>query len=209
LSETVRHTANHSQDAAQLASSHAQVAQKGLGVIDNVMSSMTTVQHSAHQISDITGVIDGIAFQTNILALNAAVEAARAGEQGKGFAVVAAEVRALALRSASAAREIKDLISRSLAQVDHSTQATLAAGQTMQELAGHAARIQALLQDISAAAQGQSNSLHDIGLAVQNLDGATQQNAALVEETAAAASSVRDLACHLADQVASFKVRAV
>jgi len=208
LSDAVKHSAEHSHDAAQIASENAQVANRGMGVIQEVMATMDSVKTSSGKIGDIIGVIDSIAFQTNILALNAAVEAARAGDQGKGFAVVASEVRALALRSATAAQEIKTLISHSMTQVDQSTQVAQEAGSTMQELQAKADRIRALLQDMAQAAQSQSASIHHIGQAVQTIDSSTQQNAALVEETAAAASSVKDLAHDLAQQVAAFKVRA-
>ncbi len=208
MAQSVHHSANNSQSAASLANNNADVAGHGKGVIQRVIVTMDTVKASSGKIGDIIGVIDGIAFQTNILALNAAVEAARAGEQGKGFAVVASEVRALALRSATAAREIKTLITESMGRVDESTQIIQSAGMTMDELVTNADRIRGLLQEISGTAVEQSSGITQIGVALQELDQSTQQNAALVEETAAAASSMKDLAQQLANRVSMFKVPA-
>ncbi|MFT3856931.1 MAG: methyl-accepting chemotaxis protein [Aquabacterium sp.] len=206
LSEVIMQSAGHSAEAARFALDNAEVAHQAKGVIDEVIGAMNGVQGSSGKIGDITSVIDGIAFQTNILALNAAVEAARAGDQGKGFAVVASEVRALALRSAEAAREIKALITHSMAQVDQGTEVARSAGHTMQELVRNANLIRDLLQQINQASQQQSGSVHEIGQAVRAVDESTQQNAALVQETAAAAASVRDQAMGLTQQVSAFKV---
>jgi methyl-accepting chemotaxis protein len=206
LSASVKNTTDNSREAAGIAAENATSAERGGTIINQVTSTMESVHASSSQIGDIIGVIDGIAFQTNILALNAAVEAARAGEQGKGFAVVASEVRALAQRSAAAAGEIKQLITASLTQVDSATTVARGARTTMQELVANASRMNELLRDIASAASEQSAGLGQITQAIQDLDNATQQNAALVEETAAAAGSVRDNAQQLADRVDRFRL---
>jgi methyl-accepting chemotaxis protein len=206
IAQSAGSSAQHASEASRMAEGNAKEASLGLGVIQQVIEHMEGVQASSAQIGEIISVIDGIAFQTNILALNAAVEAARAGEQGKGFAVVASEVRALALRSATAAREIKSLITQSTERVAQSTRVAHSAGHTMNELKAHTDRIHALLQSVSASAATQSSGVSQVGSAMQELDQSTQQNAALVEQTAAAASSMRDLSQHLADQVAAFRI---
>ena len=206
ISHSAHVSADNSRSAATIAHNNADAAGLGKGVIQKVIASMSTVKASSGKIGDIIGVIDGIAFQTNILALNAAVEAARAGEQGKGFAVVASEVRALALRSATAAREIKALITESMDRVDDSTNVIQIAGKTMEDLVSNADHIHKLLQEISGSSAEQSTGISEVGIALQTLDQSTQQNAALVEETAAAASSMKDLAQQLADRVSMFKV---
>jgi len=206
LSASVKNTSDNSREAAGIAAQNSTSAERGGTIINQVTSTMESVHASSSQIGDIIGVIDGIAFQTNILALNAAVEAARAGEQGKGFAVVASEVRALAQRSAAAAGEIKQLITASLTQVDSATTVARGARATMQELVGNASRMNELLRDIATAAAEQSAGLGQITHAIQDLDNATQQNAALVEETAAAAGSVRDSARQLAERVDRFRL---
>jgi methyl-accepting chemotaxis protein len=206
LSASVKNTTDNSREAAGIAAENAASAERGGTIINQVTSTMESVHASSSQIGDIIGVIDGIAFQTNILALNAAVEAARAGEQGKGFAVVASEVRALAQRSAAAAGEIKQLITASLTQVDSATTVARGARTTMQELVANASRMNELLRDIASAASEQSAGLGQITQAIQDLDNATQQNAALVEETAAAAGSVRDNAQQLANRVDRFRL---
>jgi len=208
MAHSVNVSADNSRSAATIAHNNADAASHGKGVIHQVINSMSAVKASSGKIGDIIGVIDGIAFQTNILALNAAVEAARAGEQGKGFAVVASEVRALALRSATAAREIKALITDSMGRVDESTQVIQTAGKTMEDLVANADHIHTLLQEISRTSAEQSTGITEIGVALQTLDQSTQQNAALVEETAAASSSVKDLAQQLSDRVSMFKVAA-
>jgi methyl-accepting chemotaxis protein len=167
---------------------------------------MKGINESSRKIADIISVIDGIAFQTNILALNAAVEAARAGEAGRGFAVVAGEVRQLAQRSASAAKEIKSLITSSVAQIDGGTRVVREAGSTMQELVGNAGRISQLLGEIARSAQEQALGVEQVDRSVQDLDKATQQNAALAEQTTAAAESLRQQAELLREQIAHFRV---
>lgn len=206
MTQTAHASADHSRAASELAHDNADAATQGQAIIQQVMNSMNAVKDSSRQIGDIIAVIDGIAFQTNILALNAAVEAARAGEQGKGFAVVAGEVRALALRSATAAREIKALITDSMGRVDDSTQVAQSAGQTMGDLVANAQRMKTLLEEISGSARLQNSGITDIGSAVQDLDRSTQQNSTLVEETAAAALSMKQLAQQLAERVSMFKV---
>jgi methyl-accepting chemotaxis protein len=181
---------------------------RGGDVVAQVVSTMKEINDSSRKISDIISVIDGIAFQTNILALNAAVEAARAGEQGRGFAVVATEVRSLAGRSADAAKEIKNLISASVARVEQGTVLVDQAGTTMQEVVGSIKRVTDIMGEISAASQEQSSGVAQVGEAVTSLDQATQQNAALVEEMAAAASSLKSQAQDLVQAVAVFKLGA-
>lgn len=171
-----------------------------------MVSTMEEIQAASKRIEDIIGVIDGIAFQTNILALNAAVEAARAGEQGRGFAVVASEVRSLAQRSAAAAREIKGLIGTSVEKVEGGTRIVREAGSTMQEIVHSAQRVNELLSYIATGAVEQSQGIGQVSEAVQELDRATQQNAALVEETAAGATALREQAARLAREVARFQV---
>ncbi|MBB2485088.1 MCP four helix bundle domain-containing protein [Mitsuaria sp. WAJ17] len=205
LSETVRQNADATRQATGLARDASQVAEQGGAVVGRVVGTMEEINTSSRKISDIIGVIDGIAFQTNILALNAAVEAARAGEQGRGFAVVAGEVRSLAQRSAEAAREIKSLIGTSVDKVDAGTRLVAEAGQTMQELVQAVQRVSHIIEDISRATQEQSVSLSEVGQAVNRLDEVTQQNAALVEQSSAAAESLRDQAAQLSAAVSGFK----
>ena len=206
ITTTVRHNADNAREASTLAAQAAQVAQRGGSVVGEVVNTMAGIDQSARRIVDIIGVIDGIAFQTNILALNAAVEAARAGEQGRGFAVVAAEVRALAQRSATAAHEIKALIHESVTQVSNGSQLVHDAGQTMQQVVHSVQQVSEIVNEISAASQEQSTGLAHIGDAVTELDHSTQQNAALVEEAAAAAQSLHHQAKQLAEIVAGFHV---
>jgi len=204
LNATVNQNADNSHQARQLASNASAVAHKGGEVMGQVVSTMREIHTSSGKIADIIGVIDSIAFQTNILALNAAVEAARAGEQGRGFAVVASEVRALAGRSAEAAKEIKALISSSVERVGKGTELVNAAGQTMDEAVTAIRRVTSLMTDISAASTEQSSGMGQIGEAVQHLDQTTQQNAALVEELSAAARSLQDQARTQVQTIAVF-----
>jgi methyl-accepting chemotaxis protein len=207
LGSTVRKNADHSQSANQLAQNASQVATEGGRVVGNVVATMREINAASQKISDIIQVIDGIAFQTNILALNAAVEAARAGEQGRGFAVVASEVRALAGRSAEAAKEIKSLIVSSVEKIEHGTNLVDHAGTTMTEVVSSIQRVTDIMGEIDAASRDQSLSVGQVSEAVGSLDQTTQQNAALVEEMAAAASSLKSQAVELVQAVAVFKLR--
>jgi len=206
LTATVRQSAQASQQANQLATSAGQVAARGGQVVAKVVSTMNDIQVSSRKISDIIGVIDGIAFQTNILALNAAVEAARAGEQGRGFAVVASEVRSLAGRSAEAAKEIKGLIGASVERIDAGTRLVTDAGQTMEDIVASVQRVTDIMGDISRSSSAQDREIQEVNAAVANLDEMTQQNAALVEQSAAAAQSMREQAQVLTTLVATFKL---
>ncbi len=207
LSSTVRQNADSALQANQLALSASQVAQQGGEVVGEVVESMRSITESSHKIADIIGVIDGIAFQTNILALNAAVEAARAGEQGRGFAVVAAEVRSLAGRSAEAAKEIKQLIHSSVSRVEAGSALVERAGHTMSEVVGAIRRVTDLVGEISAASTEQSQGVAQVGEAITQMDTTTQQNAALVEESAAAADSLKRQAQELVQAVSHFKTQ--
>ncbi len=206
LTGTVRQTADSARTANQLASSAAQAAQRGGEVVSQVVANMEEISASSRKIADIIGVIDGIAFQTNILALNAAVEAARAGEQGRGFAVVATEVRNLAQRSANAAREIKTLIGASVEKVESGSRLVQDAGSTMNEIVSGVQRVTDIIGEITAASTEQANELVQVNSAVTQLDQMTQQNAALVEESAAAAESLKEQAVRLAGAVELFKL---
>jgi len=206
LTGTVRHSADAALQASQLATSASAVAHRGGEMVEQVVQTMAQINQSSRKIADITGVIDGIAFQTNILALNAAVEAARAGEQGRGFAVVATEVRSLAQRSANAAREIKGLIGASVDRVENGARQVQDAGSTMGEIVASVQRVSSIINEISGAAGDQSRGIGEVGTAVNQLDQMTQQNAALVEESAAAAESLKQQARQLADVVATFRL---
>ena len=208
LGSTVRQNADSARTANQLAQSASTIASEGGRVVGEVVTTMKDINESSRKISDIIQVIDGIAFQTNILALNAAVEAARAGEQGRGFAVVASEVRALAGRSAEAAKEIKTLINASVERVEHGTALVDQAGTTMGEVVSSIQRVTDIMGEISAASTEQSQGVAQVGEAVGQLDQTTQQNAALVEEMAAAASSLKGQANELVQAVAFFKLHA-
>jgi methyl-accepting chemotaxis protein len=208
LSSTVRQSADAARQASEMASANAEVAARGGRVVGQVVATMQDIQTSSQKIGDIIGVIDGIAFQTNILALNAAVEAARAGEQGRGFAVVAGEVRNLAQRSAEAAKEIKALIGASVDKVHTGTELVAQAGSTIGEIVDNAQKISTFIADITTAAQEQSQGIGQVNAAVGQLDQMTQQNAALVEESAAAAQSLREQAGRLAEVVHVFRVNA-
>lgn len=206
LSNTVTQNAQDAQRASELSSSASEVARRGHDVVTQVVTTMTDISKSSSAISEISSIIEGIAFQTNILALNAAVEAARAGEQGRGFAVVASEVRTLAQRSSTAAKEIKDLISNSTARIQQGSTLVQQAGGTMSELIEAVSRVNTITEKISAASREQSHGLHQVNMAITDMDRATQQNAALVEEAAAAARSLEDQASALANTAASFKL---
>jgi methyl-accepting chemotaxis protein len=206
LTSTVRQSADNARKANELVSTASAVATKGGEVVDRVILTMQGIQESSRRISEIINVIDGIAFQTNILALNAAVEAARAGEQGRGFAVVASEVRTLAQRSAQAAREIKALIHDSVDKVEGGSRLVSEAGVTMQEIVAQVRLVASLISEISSASMEQSSGLAQVNDAVMQLDNVTQQNAALVEEGAAAAQSLREQAVNLAAAVATFRL---
>ncbi len=208
ISSTVKATSEQAQEAAGIAHRNAEQAERGGEIIGTMVETMQGIHASSSKIGDIIGVIDGIAFQTNILALNAAVEAARAGEAGRGFAVVASEVRALAQRSAGAAREIKSLITASVEQVDQGAKIVRHAGDTVSGIVHSAHEVNRLLAAIATGANEQAVGVGQTSQAVQDLDGMTQQNAALVEETAAAATSLKEQAVRLADEVARFQLPA-
>ncbi|KAA0875937.1 HAMP domain-containing protein [Nitrincola tapanii] len=206
LTSTVRQNADNARQANQLAQGASQVAEAGGDKARRVVKTMEAISESSNKIADITTLIDGIAFQTNILALNAAVEAARAGEQGRGFAVVAGEVRSLAQRSAAAAKEIKELIGRSVDIVHEGSALVKETGSTIEEIVVSVKRVTDLMGEISAASEEQSQGIEQVNLAVTQMDDVTQQNAALVEEAAAAAESLEEQATALATSVAVFKV---
>jgi methyl-accepting chemotaxis protein len=208
LTATVRGNSESTVQAATLASGAGSVAGKGGSVMDDVVRTMSGIDASSKKIADIIGVIDGIAFQTNILALNAAVEAARAGEQGRGFAVVAAEVRSLAQRSAGAAREIKSLISASVEQVGEGATLVAQAGSTMAEIVGAVERVNQIMGEIQTSTREQTNGISQVGQAVNEMDRATQQNAALVEQSAAAAESLNQQAKAMMVTVSRFRLKA-
>jgi len=206
LTSAVKQNADNARQANQLAVSASDVAMRGGSVVAEVVDTMGSINESARKIVDIIGVIDGIAFQTNILALNAAVEAARAGEQGRGFAVVAAEVRSLAQRSAAAAKEIKGLIDSSVDKVDTGSKLVAQAGKTMNEIVDSVKHVTDIMGEILAASQEQSSGIEQVNTAISQMDQVTQQNAALVEEAAAAAASLKEQAAALTATVSIFKV---
>ncbi len=207
LTSAVRQNADSARQATQLAAQASQVAGDGGQAVADVVQTMGAIDASSRRIADIIGVIDGIAFQTNILALNAAVEAARAGEQGRGFAVVASEVRALAQRSAEAAKDIKTLIGDSVAKVDQGSQQVAQAGRTMETVVDSIRRVADIMGEISAATVEQSSGIEQVSQAIGQMDQVTQQNAALVEEAAAATGSLKSQAAILAELVAQFRLR--
>ena len=206
LTSTVRQNADNARQANHLAASASEVASKGGAVVSEVVSTMGAINESARKIVDIIGVIDGIAFQTNILALNAAVEAARAGEQGRGFAVVAGEVRTLAQRSASAAKEIRVLIGDSVEKVDSGSKLVDQAGNTMQEVVESVRRVSDIINEITAASKEQTSGIEQINEAISQMDEVTQQNAALVEEAAAASAALQEQAEKQMELVSVFKL---
>jgi len=206
MTSTVKHNADNARQAANLSATASATADKGNVVVQDVIATMGRINESSVRIRDIISIIEGIAFQTNILALNAAVEAARAGETGRGFAVVASEVRSLAQRSSSAAREIKDLIEQSVSHVDTGSALVGKAGETMTEITGSVRRVTDIMEEISTASVEQSGGIDQVAKAVSQMDEVTQQNAALVEQAAAAAQSLEDQAGALRDAVAIFKL---
>jgi len=208
LTSTVRQNADNARQASQLASGASEVALRGGAVVAQVVDKMGAINESAYKIVEIIGVIDGIAFQTNILALNAAVEAARAGEQGRGFAVVASEVRTLAQRAASAAKEIKVLIDTSVAEVEEGSRLADQAGATMQEVVDSVQRVRGIIGKISTASQEQSAGIEQINEAVVQMDNVTPQNAALVAQAAAAAGALQEQAAALSHAVSVFRTAA-
>ncbi|WP_312982866.1 methyl-accepting chemotaxis protein [Atlantibacter sp.] len=208
LTATVKQNAENARQASQLALSASETAQKGGKVVSNVVQTMHEIAGSSQKIADITSVIDGIAFQTNILALNAAVEAARAGEQGRGFAVVAGEVRNLASRSAQAAKEIKGLIEDSVSKVEVGSTLVESAGETMGEIVNAVTRVTDIMGEIASASDEQSRGIDQVGLAVAEMDRVTQQNASLVQESAAAAAALEEQASRLTQAVSVFRINA-
>jgi len=208
MTDTVRHNAESSSQANQLAGSAAQVASQGGAVVERVVATMGDISASSRRIADIIGTIDGIAFQTNILALNAAVEAARAGEQGRGFAVVASEVRGLAQRSAQAAKEIKALIGESTEKVEAGSALVGEAGRTMGDIVSQVRRVTDLVAEINASTSEQTDGIVQVNQAVASIDQGTQQNAALVEQSAAAADSLQQQAAGLLEVIGQFKTAA-
>jgi methyl-accepting chemotaxis protein len=206
LTSTVKANAEHARQANELARSASSVAQKGGSMVDDVIGTMGAINESSSKMADIIGVIDGIAFQTNILALNAAVEAARAGEQGRGFAVVASEVRTLAQRSATAAKEIKQLIDESVSKVGAGARQVDEAGVTMREIVASIQRVTDIMADIQAASHEQTTGIEQINQAIVQMDQVTQQNAALVEESAAASEALQEQARKLSELVSIFRL---
>ena len=206
LTSTVKQNTENAQQASALATSASDVAQRGNKVVGQVVDTMHGISGSSAKIAEITGIIEGIAFQTNILALNAAVEAARAGEQGRGFAVVASEVRSLAQRSSNAAREIKDLIANSVLQVQTGSALASQAGETMSEVTQAVARVTDIMKEIAAASIEQGRGIEQVNQAITQMDEVTQQNAALVEEAAAASQSLQDQGRQLTEAVAFFQM---
>lgn len=207
LTATVRQNSDNARQATGLAKTASETARKGGRVVDNVVHTMNDIAESSEKIVDITSVIDGIAFQTNILALNAAVEAARAGEQGRGFAVVAGEVRTLASRSAQAAKEIKVLIENSVSRIDTGSTQVREAGETMKEIVTAVTRVTDIMGEIASASDEQSKGIEQVAQAVSEMDSVTQQNASLVEESAAAAAALEDQANELRQAVAVFRIQ--
>ncbi|MET0321601.1 MAG: methyl-accepting chemotaxis protein, partial [Duganella sp.] len=208
LTSTVKQNNDNASQASELAGNASSIALKGGQAVEEMVTTMGAISDASGKIVDIIAVIDGIAFQTNILALNAAVEAARAGEQGRGFAVVATEVRNLAQRSATAAQEIKKLINDSVGQIASGSKLAGVAGATMGDVVASVQRVTAVIAEITVAGQEQTEGIAQISSAISHMDGVTQQNAALVEEAAAAADALQQQAAGLAEAVSVFKIRA-
>ena len=208
LTAIVRQSASSTHEANQLAATASDIAAKGGAVVSQVVETMGSIHGSSKKIADIIGVIDGIAFQTNILALNAAVEAARAGEQGRGFAVVASEVRSLAQRSATAAKEIKALIDDSVGNVENGSRLVDQAGSTMTELVASVQRVSTIMAEITSANREQNASIERVNQSIVHLEEVTQQNAAMVEEAASSAQSMHNEADHLTSAISVFKLGA-
>jgi methyl-accepting chemotaxis protein len=208
LTSTVKQNADNARQASHLAQLASQATERGGEAVQQVVGTMRTISDESRRIGDIIGVIEGIAFQTNILALNAAVEAARAGEEGRGFAVVAGEVRTLAQRSATAAKDIKELVGSSVTKVDDGTDQVAVAGERMREIVQSIRRVSEIMSEIAAASIEQSTGIEQVNRAVTEMDDVTQQNAALVEEAAAAAASLDEQAERLRDTVKVFRVEA-
>ncbi|WP_175861705.1 methyl-accepting chemotaxis protein [Burkholderia cepacia] len=208
LTSTVRLNADNAQQASGLANNASEVAQRGSSAVGLMVDTMTDISASSAKIAEITGIIEGIAFQTNILALNAAVEAARAGEQGRGFAVVASEVRSLAQRSSSAAKEIRELISQSVRKIEDGSHIANNAGDTMSEVTHAISRVTDIMGEIAAASSEQSRGIEQVNLAITQMDEVTQQNAALVEQAAAASKSLEEQGNRLAEAVSLFRLDA-
>jgi methyl-accepting chemotaxis protein len=206
LTSTVKQNASSADEAHRLANEAAAVAGRGGRIVGEVVSTMAGIESSSRRIAEITSVIDSIAFQTNILALNAAVEAARAGDQGRGFAVVASEVRSLAQRAASSAKEIKDLIDDAGARIAEGSTLVTTAGSTMDEVVSSVQRVTSIMQEISSASREQSSSIEQVNGTIGRMDETTQQNAALVEEAAAAATELETQASGLREAVSVFKI---
>lgn len=207
ITSTIKHNSDNARQANSMSKNATTIAEKGGAVVSEVVATMSSINESSRRIVDIISVIDGIAFQTNILALNAAVEAARAGEQGRGFAVVASEVRNLAQRSASAAKEIKELINNSVEKVDQGSRLVDSAGSTMQEVVDSVKRVSDIISEITAAGDEQNTGVNQISQAISQMDSVTQQNSALVEEAAAAAASMQEQAGKLLDVVSVFQLK--
>ncbi len=206
LTATVKHNADSAHQASSLSVNASQIAQKGEAVVNKVVNTMAAISQDSAKIAEITGMIEGIAFQTNILALNAAVEAARAGEQGRGFAVVASEVRSLAQRSSSAAKEIKELITTSGQKIQDGSSFASDAGKTMSEVMQAVTRVTDIMSEIAAASSEQSRGIEQVNQAITNMDEVTQQNAALVEQAAAASKSLEDQGRELNQAISSFRL---
>jgi methyl-accepting chemotaxis protein len=206
MNASVQHSSQQSQQAAAIAQRVQQKAQKGNQVMAHTIEAMAAIQDSSHKISEIVSLIDGIAFQTNLLALNAAVEAARAGEHGRGFAVVAGEVRALAQKSADAAKDITTLIHESVTRIDQGTQLASESGEVLNDIIGEVAQVAGMIEQIAHATAEQAHGIEQVHLAINQIDAGTQQNAALVEQTSAAAESLTEQAGRLRDDMARFRV---